>query len=29
VCPADCIVQHPAFVESPDALMAKYDTLHG
>ena len=29
VCPADCIVQHPDFVESPDDLMAKYQSLHG
>ena len=29
VCPADCIVQNPDFVESPDDLMAKYESLHG
>ena len=28
VCPADCILQHPDFVESPDELMAKYESLH-
>ena len=28
VCPADCIEQHPDFVESPDELMAKYEALH-
>ena len=29
VCPADCIVQNPDFVESPEELMAKYEALHG
>jgi ferredoxin len=29
VCPADCIEQHPDFVESPEELQAKYDSLHG
>ncbi|MBI3367005.1 MAG: 4Fe-4S ferredoxin, partial [Burkholderiales bacterium] len=29
VCPADCIVVHPDFQESPDELMAKYQSLHG
>jgi len=29
VCPADCIVVNPDFVESPDDLMAKYESLHG
>jgi ferredoxin len=28
VCPADCIVQHPDFQESPDQLREKYDSLH-
>lgn len=28
VCPADCIVVHPDFVESPDALLEKYQSLH-
>ena len=29
VCPADCIEQHPDFVESREELQAKYDALHG
>jgi len=29
VCPADCIVPNPEFQETPDELMAKYETLHG
>jgi ferredoxin len=30
VCPADCIVVNPDFrVESPEELMAKYESLHG
>ena len=29
VCPADCIVINPDFQESPEALMAKYEALHG
>jgi ferredoxin len=29
VCPADCIVIDPDFQESPEALMAKYEALHG
>jgi ferredoxin len=29
VCPADCIVQHPDFVESRDELLEKYSALHG
>lgn len=29
VCPADCIVQHPDFVEAHEALQAKYESLHG
>ena len=29
VCPADCIVDHPDYRESPDELMAKYESLHG
>lgn len=28
VCPADCIVQHPEFAESPEELQAKYESLH-
>ena len=28
VCPADCIVQHPDFAESPEELQAKYESLH-
>ena len=27
VCPADCIIQHPDFVESRDELQAKYEAL--
>jgi ferredoxin len=29
VCPADCIVEHPDFRESPEELAAKYAALHG
>ena len=29
VCPADCIVPNPAFVESQEQLLAKYQRLHG
>ena len=29
VCPADCIVVNPDFQESPEELMAKYESLHG
>ena len=29
VCPADCIVMNPDFQESPEELMAKYESLHG
>ena len=29
VCPADCIVQHPDFVETPEQLTEKYQSLHG
>lgn len=29
VCPADCIVPHPEFRETPEELMAKYQALHG
>ena len=29
VCPADCIVPNPDFRESPEELMAKYESLHG
>jgi hypothetical protein len=29
VCPADCIVPNPDFVESQEELMAKYEELHG
>src|SRR5512145_1978795 len=28
-CPADCIVQHPDFVETPEELEQKYHALHG
>jgi ferredoxin len=28
VCPADCIVQHPDFNETPEELMAKYESIH-
>ncbi len=28
VCPADCIVQNPDFVESRDELMEKYKGMH-
>jgi len=28
VCPADCIVQNPDFVETRDELQAKYEGLH-
>ena len=28
VCPADSIVIHPDFQESPDELLAKYEALH-
>lgn len=29
VCPTDCIVQHPDFVETPEQLLEKYEQLHG
>jgi hypothetical protein len=29
VCPADCIVTNPDFVETPEQLAEKYDALHG
>ena len=29
VCPADCIVQNPDFVETPEQLTEKYNSLHG
>ena len=29
VCPADCIVVHPDFTETPEQLKEKYDALHG
>ena len=29
VCPADCIVPHPDFNETPDELQSKYDDIHG
>jgi len=29
VCPADCIGQHPDFVETPEELVEKYNALHG
>jgi ferredoxin len=28
VCPSDCIVVHPDFVESAQELQAKYESLH-
>ena len=28
VCPADCFIIHPDFVESPQELQAKYESLH-
>lgn len=28
VCPSDCIVPNPDFVESEEELQAKYDSLH-
>jgi len=28
-CPADCIVQHPDFVETQEELLEKYTQLHG
>lgn len=28
VCPADSIVQHPDFAETPEELQAKYEALH-
>jgi len=28
VCPADCIVTHPDFRETPEELQAKYESLH-
>jgi ferredoxin len=29
VCPADCIVTNPDFVETPEQLAEKYNALHG
>jgi ferredoxin len=29
VCPANCIVQHPDFAETPEQLQEKYASLHG
>ncbi len=29
VCPADCIVPHPDYRETPEQLLAKYQALHG
>jgi ferredoxin len=29
VCPPECIVQNPDFVETEDELMEKYHQLHG
>ena len=29
VCPADCIVAHPDYRETPEQLQAKYEALHG
>ena len=28
VCEPECIVQNPDFVESPEELQAKYDSMH-
>jgi len=28
VYPADCFIIHPDFVESPEELQAKYESLH-
>ncbi len=28
VCPADCIVAHPDYVETPEQLQEKYSALH-
>jgi ferredoxin len=28
VCPADCIIPNPDFVETPEQLQEKYDALH-
>jgi len=28
VCPADCIIPNPDFVETPDELQAKYEAIH-
>jgi ferredoxin len=29
VCPTDCIVQNPDYVETPEQLKEKYEALHG
>lgn len=29
VCPTDCIVQNPDYVETPEQLQEKYEALHG
>ncbi len=29
VCPAECIEKNPDFVETPEELLAKYESLHG
>jgi ferredoxin len=29
VCPADCIVPHPDYAETPEQLQEKYQSLHG
>lgn len=29
VCPADCIIPHPDYRETPEQLQAKYEALHG
>ena len=29
VCPATCIVQHPDFEETKEALLEKYQQIHG
>ncbi len=28
VCPAECFITNPDFVESPEELQAKYESLH-
>jgi hypothetical protein len=29
VCPSDCIMLNPDFVETPEQLQEKYNALHG